>query len=123
MRCPKCQADNDDTARTCAACGAALKPRRPRRRADDGPASPEAEAFNREVTTLYRWSLLALVPVAGLVVGPLVALRARRFMARVKNDPALASAVPVDMAFWLGVVSGALSWLGLGLVALGLWWR
>ena len=83
--------------------------------------SPQAEAHNREVTALYRWCLLALIPVAGLVLGPLVAWRAHRFRARAAGDPALAGSIPADVAFWMGVVSAAISWLGLALIVLGLW--
>jgi hypothetical protein len=122
MRCASCKAENEDKVPACSKCGAALKPRRPRRRDEvDAPLSPQAEAHNRQVITLYRWCLLALLPVAGLVVGPIVAYRAHRFKARAATDPALAGAIPADFAFWLGLGSGALSWLGLALMALGLW--
>lgn len=123
MRCPTCQAENLDNATTCAGCGAALKPRKPRRRREDREetVSPQAEAFNREVMSLYRWGLLALIPVAGLVLGPLVAYRAHRCKRRVGNDPALAGAIPVWLAFWMGAMSGVLSWLGLALILLSLW--
>ena len=30
-------------------------------------------------------------------------------------------AIPVVLAYWLGIMSGAVSWLGLGLIVLGLW--
>jgi hypothetical protein len=122
MRCPTCTAENDDKAKTCASCGAPIRRRRARKRDDDdAPASPQTEAYNREVLSLYRWCLLALIPVAGLVLGPLVAWRAHRFRAKAAKDPMLAGAIPVGLAFWMGVMSGALSWLGLALVAAGLW--
>jgi hypothetical protein len=122
MRCPNCKAENEEKAKTCASCGAALKRRRPRKRDDvEAVISPQAEAFNREVATLYRWCLLAMVPVAGLVLGPLVAWRAHRFRKLAAHDPLLAGSIPVGLAFWMGVMSAALSWLGLGLMALGLW--
>jgi zinc-ribbon domain len=122
-RCPSCNADNPDDASACTACGTALKPRRPRRRREEREesVSPQAEAFNREVLALYRWGFLALIPVAGLILGPLVAYRARRFRSRVAGDPALAGAIPVGLAFWMGVMSGVVSWLGLTLMLLGLW--
>jgi hypothetical protein len=121
MLCPSCNAENDDKAKTCSSCGAVLK-RRPRKRdEDDAVLSPQAEAFNREITALYLWSLLALIPVAGLVLGPLVAYRASRFRKRTADDPSLAGAIPVALAYWLGIISGVLSWAGLALIALGLW--
>jgi hypothetical protein len=125
MRCPACNAENEATATRCQACQAALpvSKRRSRRRADaqdDRPLSPEAQAYNREVMQLYRWCLLALVPFLSLVLGPLLALRAYRFRRRAA-DPALAGAVPVDIVFWLGVSSAVASWLGLALMALGLY--
>jgi hypothetical protein len=122
MRCPSCNAENDDKAKACSSCGAAIKRRRARKRdEDDAAVSPEAETYNREVTSLYRYCLLALVPVVGLVLGPVVAWRAHRFRKKAAADPALAGAIPVGLAFWMGVTSGAISWLGLALMALGLW--
>jgi hypothetical protein len=122
MRCPACNAENDKTASRCRGCQAALSrpKRRPRRRAEaaDEPLSPEAEAHNREVMRLYHWCLLAVVPFLSLVLGPLLAYRAYRFRRRAAD---LAGSIPVDLAFWLGVCSGAMSWLGLGLMALGLY--
>lgn len=121
MRCPSCNAENEDRSKKCTSCGAAFERRRARKRDEDATPSPEAEAHNREVIALYRWCLLALVPVAGLVLGPLVAWRAHRFRKKTADDPALAGAIPVGLAFWMGVTSGAISWLGLALMALGLW--
>jgi hypothetical protein len=125
MRCPACNADNPDAATHCQACQAALAApkRRPRRRGDaqeDRPLSPEAQAYNLEVKRLYRFCLLALIPFLSLVLGPLLAYRAHRFRRRA-TDPALAGAIPADIAFWLGVGSAVASWLGLLLMALGLW--
>ncbi len=126
MRCPACNAENDAAAKRCQACQAALKAprRRPRRRGDaqDEPLSPQAEAYNREVMRLYHWCLLATVPFLSLVLGPLLAYRAHRFRCQAA-DPDLVGAIPVDIAFWLGVASAAASWLGLALVAVGLWLR
>jgi uncharacterized Tic20 family protein len=122
MRCPNCNAENDGKAKTCAACGTALKRRRARKRDDeDAVVSPQTEAYNREVLSLYKWCLLALIPVAGLVLGPLVAWRAHRFSKKAATDPMLAGAIPVGLAFWMGVMSGVLSWVGVALMALGLW--
>ena len=62
---------------------------------------------------LLTLCLLALVPFLSLVLGPLLAYRAHRFRRRAA-DPNLTGAVPVGIAFWLGVCSGTASWLGLG---------
>ena len=125
MQCPACKAENEASATRCQACQASLSApkRRPRRRADpqdEGPLSHEAQAHNREVLRLYRWCLLALVPFLSLVLGPLLAWRAYRFRRRAAANPALAGAIPVGIAFWLGVSSAVASWLGLGLMVLGL---
>src|SRR5262249_30249739 len=118
---PNCNAENDDKAKACASCGTALRRSRVRKRNDEEAASQQTEAYNREVMALYRWCLLALIPVAGLVLGPLVAWRAHCFKKKAANDPMLAGAVPVGLAFWMGVMSGVLSWVGVALMALGLW--
>jgi hypothetical protein len=121
MLCPNCNAEIDDKAKTCPSCGTALKRRRARKRDEEEAISPQTEAYNREVLTLYKLCLLALIPLAGLVLGPVVAWRAHRFGKIAANDPMLAGAVPVGLAFWLGVLSWVLSWVGVGLMALGLW--
>ena len=46
MRCPNCQAVNDDKARTCASCAAQLKPRKPRRLYDK--RGPLMKALTKE---------------------------------------------------------------------------
>jgi hypothetical protein len=125
MRCPACQTENADGATACVNCQAPLAApkRRSRRRgdsADEGPLSAETEAYNREVLLLYRWSLYAVIPVAGLVMGPLVVYRALRVRKKAAADPRLAGAIPVGVAFWVGLISGVTSWLGLALMALGL---
>ena len=48
-------------------------------------------------------------------------LAARLYGRAFATDPALAGAIPADIAFWLGVGSAVASWLGLLLMALG-WW-
>jgi hypothetical protein len=127
MYCPACKADNPDTASRCTACNAPLSSaprRRPRRRAeaqDEGPLSPLAEAHNREVKRLYKWCLLALVPFLSLVLAPVVAYRAHRYRRRAATDPALAGTIPVGFAFWLALCSSVASWLGVALMALGLY--
>jgi hypothetical protein len=71
MQCPSCDAANEAGARQCGACGARL----PRRRRDSGVASeaainPWIHSSNRTALLAYRCSLLAMIPFAGLVLGP-----------------------------------------------------
>jgi hypothetical protein len=126
MRCPSCNIENERGVSVCVSCKAPFSAvrRRPRRRGDsavDTPLSPEAEAHAREVLSLYRWCLYAMIPVIGLVMGPVVVYRAIRISRHACRDPRLAGSIPVGLALWVGLVSTVASWLGLTLMVLG-WW-
>lgn len=120
MHCATCNLDTD--AATCPTCGATLKPRRPRRRgaaqADDD--SPQAREYNRQVQAIFRVSLLSIIPFAGLILGPLGALRGWRLYRRAKGDPAFTADRAAVVAILLGTLSGLTNWLGLALMAVGL---
>jgi uncharacterized membrane protein len=71
MRCPSCNVDNPDQARQCGSCGARL----PRKRRNSGVAreaaiNPWIHSSNRVALLAYRCSLLSMIPLLGLVLGP-----------------------------------------------------
>ena len=74
MRCPACNAVNTNDATTCAACKEPLR-RRAKRRASqesDAPFGAKPEGSNLAALLAYRLSLFGLIPVVGLVLGPVV---------------------------------------------------
>jgi hypothetical protein len=143
MRCPTCDCENDASARTCARCKGPLpvdaatvlpapapgegeaKPRRSRRRRSDPqfdtPFSPCAEGYNRDMQRAYALCLLGLVPFLGLVLGPLAAILASRIRRKAKDDPSFTAHGAAQAALVLGTLSGITNWLGLALMAIGLW--
>src|SRR4051812_7687515 len=91
MRCPACQAENDDKAGRCTACGAAL-PVKPRRRASGGEREslipiPPDDPLHRSVLFAYRCTLWGLIPFVGLLLGPLGLLLSLRIRRRAWADP------------------------------------
>jgi len=103
MRCPACSADNPDGAASCAACGTSLP--------ETGPSKPLG-------VIAYQCAVLGLIPLAGLVFGPLalilglIAWRRKedRSSARISNH-ALAAMV-------LGSLISMTNWLGLTLMVI-----
>ena len=114
MKCPTCEAVNDPDAKTCSACGKPMKPRRRRRGEEDNtPLSPEAEAFVRRASRLFRLGLWSLVPLLGLLLGPLTVIGA--LWMRGPDQPGRAM---VRIAFWIGLLTAVSQWAGVWLIFL-----
>ncbi len=120
MRCPSCNAENAKDARRCAACGGRLQKRRRASDVADGPLTHEAELGGRTALAAYRCALFGLIPLAGLVLGPLAvglglwAYRQDRAAPEPKtNRVALAIA-------GLGAVISLTNWVGVSLMVIGL---
>jgi hypothetical protein len=131
MQCPVCKTDNESKRTNCIRCQTALaappptagRTRRSRRGADRQAgfdASPQAAAYNREVKRVYRLCLIGVLPVLGLILGPLSALIAARIRFKAKGDPAFTLHTPVRFVFVIGLLSGITNWVGLALMILGL---
>jgi hypothetical protein len=122
MRCPSCEAENDDGAGRCSACGAALG-RRPRRRQlpePESPFSPNVPPADRGAARAYRTACLGLVPGLGLVLGPVAAAQGGLARARGKGDPEFTAQGLATAAIVLGLLIGLTNWLGLYLMVVGL---
>ncbi|MFO0846471.1 MAG: hypothetical protein U0797_29560 [Gemmataceae bacterium] len=120
MRCPSCQADNPPTATACSGCQAPMTPRR-RRRSEAAEDSPKTEEYNRQVRNIFRVCLLSMVPLLGLVLGPLSAARAWRFLHQARTDPAFQAEHAAKVVVAFGLLTGVTNWLGLALILLGLY--
>src|SRR3712207_4997919 len=93
MRCPACNTYNPPTATTCAGCQAALteNPRKARRRSEtpqDVADNPQVRVYDEQVRKLFRLWSWSLVPVVGMVIGPLSAVLSWRLIRRARTDPA-----------------------------------
>ena len=120
MRCKACNAENEETAKRCAACGKRLgKPRRGLAVESATPFSPEAEARGRLALRAYRLSLFGLIPFVGLVLGPLAALLGAVAHQRGKKDPSFQARAPALAAIVLGLLITVTNWFGVMLMILG----
>ena len=84
------------------------------------PVSPFAEGHNRDVHRAYRLCLIGLVPILGLVLGPLSAWKALRIHRAAKDEPGFTAHAPARAAVIIGVLTGVTQWGGLALMVLGL---
>jgi hypothetical protein len=121
MQCPACKADNNETARQCSACGARLS-----RRRRNGPGGGEttAESWidspNPTALTAYRCGLWAMIPLAGLVLGPAALVLGLAGRRRERPNPSERGTAQATAAIVLGVLTTLTNWIGLLLILHGL---
>jgi hypothetical protein len=122
MRCPACGAENPDEAKRCTACGERTA-RKPRRRdpADDvetpfaiRPDSPLAPAARA-----YRCAVYSLIPVAGLLLGPVAVVLAIRAWREGRRDPEARGNGYVLAALGLGLLAALCNGVGVALMVIG----
>ena len=126
MRCPACNTYYPPTATTCSGCQAALpeNPRKARRRSEAPPEianDPRVGEYDEQVRRLFRLWSWSLIPVVGLVIGPVSAVLAWTLIRRARLDPAFTALRGARMTMVLGVVTAMTNWVGLGLMAWGLY--
>ena len=103
MQCPACGADNPDGSASCAACGTNLPKTAPRKPLD---------------LIAYDCALLGLIPLAGLLFGPL-ALILGLIAWRRKEDPSGARISNHALAAMvLGSLIAVTNWLGFTLMVI-----
>ncbi|MFO0880911.1 MAG: zinc ribbon domain-containing protein [Gemmataceae bacterium] len=123
MRCPQCQTSLTAPATTCPSCGAALEARPAkarRRKGENGDANAaKVEAYNRRVLEIWRTCLWSAVPLVGLILGPLGAVRAWQLLRSGRNDPDFQAQRAAVIAMRLGLITGVSNWLGLALMVVG----
>jgi hypothetical protein len=123
MRCPACGAENPADARRCAACGerTAKKPRR-RDTPDeaDTPFGKRTDARAATALTAYRYAVLSLIPLAGLVLGPVAIVLAVLAWRQARRDPAVKSGSYAVVALLLGTATLIANGVGLALMVMGL---
>jgi hypothetical protein len=121
MHCPACNADNASDARRCAACQARL-PRRSRRRNDLGelPFDPDSDPRLARALRSWRLAALALIPFAGLVLGPAAFLLGLLSYRRGETDLAASGNGHALAAMVIGGLAGLTNWVGVALMVFGL---
>src|SRR5262249_37555390 len=124
---PGCSADNKEGAKTCAACGAELKPSRPgrlgRNRGRSGPNGPLTlltQANHRAASRAYGIALAAMIPGLGLILGPLAVILGLIARRRALNDPDFHLKGPLCASLIFGAATTACNWIGFGMMFLGL---
>lgn len=121
MCCPSCNSVNARDAVRCAACDAAL-PRRPARRrsSEDAETTAANEESNRAALRAYRLSLIGLIPLAGLVLGPVALVLGVLAARKGRADPTFTARGPALAAVFFGVLDSLTNWVGVTLMILGL---
>jgi hypothetical protein len=124
QRCPSCNADNADDARKCASCGTRLG--RPRRRPvdDENALGESGPLVNRATRRALRCAVCGLIPLVGLVMGPValvlgvLAYRTERAGPPVKgHSPALGVvtlATVILITNWAGLLLMIYGWTTAG---------
>ena len=125
MRCPGCNVENEEGAAACSACQTPLPPKRKGRRRGDSqaevPLTPGAIALRNQARLAWNLSLIGLVPFLGLLFGPASTLLAYRVRRAARAEPTFPDHTTVRISLRLGGVITAASWVGLGLMLLGLY--
>jgi hypothetical protein len=124
MLCPTCNASNAPDAVECTSCQAPLR-RRPARRRDrseeaDWPFGVKPEGANLSALLAYRLSLFGLIPVAGLVLGPIAVVLGLLAAYWGRADSAFTARIPVTAAVVIGTIDALTNWGGVVLMWFGL---
>src|SRR5947209_14190573 len=117
MRCPVCSADNRGSHEECSACGAKLT--RPSRR-PMASAAPDIWADRSLARIAYLCGLWGLIPLLGLVLGPVALVLGSIAWRRDQSLGGEKSVNPARAAIFLGVLVLVTNWVGFSFMLLGL---
>jgi len=121
MQCPACQTETSGDR--CTACGKSLGRKARRRVNNEETANPyEAQTVpcNRAAARAFHVAILALIPVVGLLLGPVALLWGAIAHQRGKGDPQYTARSAALGAVVFGAVITITNWVGLGLIVLGM---
>jgi hypothetical protein len=79
--------------------------------------TPDASFAERAALRAYRLSIFGLIPLAGLVLGPIAVVLGLLARGYGRKDPAFTAHGPAVAAIVLGAADAATNWLGVGLIA------
>ncbi len=124
MRCPTCNAETPATTTTCTKCGTAMT-RKSRRRVTiedtDSPFAPIGDGPNRRALAAYRLAVFGLIPVFGLVAGPLALVLGAGAWVRDRHQAGFTAWGPLNASLVLGSLVSLTNGLGVGLLLFALW--
>jgi len=124
MRCPACGANNSAEVLRCSSCGEKVA-RRPRRQdSQDEYESPFAwrnDSRHPLALWAYRCGVLSLIPLVGLVLGPLALGLALLAWRPVRKEANSKSYGLVIIALLLGFFTLVANGIGIVLIVAGLW--
>jgi hypothetical protein len=115
VRCLACGANNKDDAPRCKMCGGKLVAR-PRGEAGGEPVLGD----NPTARAAYHCSLFALIPLLGLVLGPVAVVLGVIAWRKEQRDPTPWGFLRAGAAIFLGGLIALTSWIGIALMAFGL---
>jgi hypothetical protein len=122
MLCPECGADVPEGAKKCPACRSRLA--RSRRQEDDesneSPFARQSITRNRTAIRAYRYSVISLIPILGLLMGPLALVLAYLAWREGRREPTGTQNSFVVAALLLGTASLFANGIGVTLMVLGL---
>jgi hypothetical protein len=116
MRCQRCGADNPNPANECPSCG--TRPGSSRRR--DGSSYPDAWTGDTPDQAAFRCAAWGILPLAGLVLGPLSLLRVLAAWRRQPSELSEHAPRLLVVTFVLGLIVSACNWAGVVLMVHGL---
>jgi hypothetical protein len=121
MQCPTCQ--TECSGDRCGTCGKSLS-RKVRRRVNSeevtNPYEAQTVPCNRAAARAFHVALLAMIPVLGLLLGPVALLWGAVAHQRGKGDPQYTARSAALGAVVFGAVITVTNWLGFGLIVLGM---
>jgi hypothetical protein len=122
MRCPACGAENPEGVKRCANCGERTN-RKPRRR-DPGdeietPFNPRPDSPTAPAMRAYRWAVYSLIPLAGLLLGPVAVVLAVLAWREGRAEPEDRGTRYAVVALVLGLTTLLCNGLGLAMMVLG----
>ena len=123
MRCPACGADNPADVPRCPQCGERLtrRSRRSNHSSDgDDPAITPVPDPNPLARIAYRYAVMGLIPLVGLIFGPLALAWGILGLRREKVNPSIKGRARCLFGIGLGSLELLTNWIGLALILVGL---
>jgi hypothetical protein len=122
MRCPSCGTENPENAKRCTSCGDRTN-RKPRRREalndSDIPLGQGANARPTTAVRAFRCAVYGLIPLVGLVLGPVAIVLALLAWREGRRHPSVGGSGHVLGALVLGSAELLCNGLGVALMVLG----
>jgi len=114
IRCPACQTENSNQTRVCTACGVKLPRRRRGAEEEQGPP-PSTSAL-----LAFRCAVCGLIPLVGLVMGPVALLLGFLAYRRGQEDVVTSGNAHAIAGMVFGGVIALTNWVGVLLMLYGL---